>query len=316
LRNYKELEQFKVNFSCPICGDSKKVKWKARGYVYIYQGKTFFKCQNCGDSKSFSSFLRHVNETAWSEWRKESIHDEPSYSNLRLNTITSIKKNSYENMTRLSDLSDDHISHIYAKSRLLPNSRKSLLFYTNNFRNLVDEIFPGKGGRYPEDERLVLPIYNEKNELVGITGRSMSGSPIRYSTAKSNDQKCFFGLERLDKSKPVFVVEGPIDSLFLPNAIAVCHADLGMFANQYPDVKSILIFDNEPNNSQIIKNMEKALSTSAKICTWNNCPYPGKDINEMIQKGADIKTLLAFILNNSHSGQAARFELIRWRKGQ
>lgn len=313
LRNYKEVDQFKANFSCPLCGDSKKIKWKARGYVYVYQGKTFYKCQNCGEAKSFSSFLRHVNEAIWSDWRKESITSEPTYTVFQTPKTISVKKDRYEWMKSLLDLPEDHVARIYIQGRGIPKSRLPLIFYTENFRNLVEEVFPGKGGRYPTDERIVLPIYNQNHELVAITGRCINGSPIRYATAKSTDQKCFFGIERVDFTKPVIVVEGPIDSLFLSNAVAVCHAELGMFGRAHPSVNSILVFDNEPNNPQIVKNMEKALSEEQRVCVWADCPFKGKDINEMIKNGADIRGIMKFILDNSHKSLKARECMIRWR---
>lgn len=316
LRNYKELEQFKVNFSCPLCGDSKKIKWKARGYVYVYQGKTFYKCQNCGESKSFSSLLRHLDENVWREWRAESLHEEPTFNIRATPKVVSVKKERYENMVSLSSLTEDHPARLYVSHRLIPISRQRLLFYTDNFQNLVEEIFPGKGNRYPKDERLVIPIYNQLNELVAITGRSINGSPIRYSTAKSDDQKCFFGLERIDITKPVLVTEGPIDALFLPNSVAVCNAELGMFGKAHPSVNSYLIFDNEPGNPQIVKNMEKSIEEGHRVCVWLDCPFKGKDINEMVQSGADIKQIVKFILQNSHKGQAGRFKMIEWRKSK
>ncbi len=313
LRNFKELEQFKANFSCPLCGDSKKVRWKARGYVYVYQGKTFFKCQNCGEAKSFGSLLRHLDEGTWSEWRKESVQEEPSYKFTFIPKLVSVKKDSYDRMVNILSLPEDHVARMYVSSRQIPSSRHKLLFYTANYRELVEEVFPGKGGRFPEDERLVIPIYNTKRELVAISGRSMNGSPIRYATAKSDDQKCFFGLERMNPNLPVLVTEGPIDALFLPNAVAVCHAELGMFCRSFPDVNSILIFDNEPENPQIVKNMEKALSEDRSVCIWADCPFKGKDINEMVKNGATVREISAFILSNSHKGQAARLKMIKWK---
>jgi predicted RNA-binding Zn-ribbon protein involved in translation (DUF1610 family) len=313
LRNFKELEQFKVNFSCPVCGDSKKVKWKARGYIYIYQGKTFFKCQNCGEAKSFGSFLRYLDEGTWSEWRKESVQEEPTYKFVHVPKLVSVKKDTYDRMVNLLSLPEEHIARVYVNSRRIPLTRQRLLYFTENYRSLVEEVFPGKGGRFPEDERLVIPIYNKQRELVAISGRSMNGSPIRYATAKSDDQKCFFGLERMVSDKPVLVTEGPIDALFLPNAVAVCHAELSAFGKAFPELNSILIFDNEPANPQIVKNMEKALEENMSVCVWADCPFKGKDINEMVKNGSDIRSIVSFILANSHKGPSARMKMISWK---
>lgn len=318
LRNFKEVEQYKYNFSCPICGDSKKCSWKSRGYVYLYEGKTFFHCHNCGDSKPFSTFLKYVDEIAWREWIKETKLEDPYSKSSYVNQKKTIsqKKEVYENMIKLSDLPQDHSVFEYLESRQIPKSRYPILYFTNNFRELVEEVFPGKGGKYPEDERLVLPIYNQKSELVGITGRSTIGSKIRYALAKSDDQKCFFGLERINFDKPVFVLEGPMDALFMPNAVAVCHSDLGMFPRAFTNVKSILVFDNEPENPEIVKIMKKAITEGYNICIWDNCPFIGKDINEMIQNGANLKDLLSFILNNTYKGSRADFKIIEWKRNK
>jgi hypothetical protein len=216
-------------------------------------------------------------------------------------------------MVNLLSLPEDHSARLYVRSRKIPLSRQGLLFFTENYRALVEEVFPGKGGRFPEDERLVIPIYNREKELVAISGRSINGSPIRYATAKSDDQKCFFGLERMNPDKPVLVTEGPIDALFLPNAVAVCHAELSMFNRAFPEIDSILVYDNEPANPQIIKNMEKALEEDRTVCVWADCPFKGKDINEMVNNGAELKQIVRFILDNSHKGQSARMKMIGWK---
>lgn len=314
LRNFKEVEPFKANFSCPICGDSKRNKHKARGYVFVYQNKTFFKCQNCGDSKSFSAFLRYIDEAAWKSWRRESVHDEPMFAAPKVPQVVSVKKQSYTKMTNLLDMPQEHFVRQYVENRKIPSARYKLLFYASNFRELVEEIFPGKGEKYPDDSRLVIPLYNKSNELVGVSGRSVKPSPIRYSVAKCDDQKCFFGIERMDEKKPVFVTEGQIDSLFLPNSVAVCNAELGLFHKAFPHLKSYLIFDNEPDNIHIVRNMKKAIDDGARVCVWANSPFKGKDINEMVQNGFDIRQILQFIMNNSHMGQVARFKMIEWKR--
>lgn len=318
LRNYREIEPYKVNFSCPICGDSKHIKWKARGYVYVYQGKSFYKCQNCGVAKSFSSFLRHMDESAWRSWRTEIQAEEMNGFKIAPTPPKniSVKKERYDYMTPLLELSPDHECVHYVKSRLIPVSRYRLLFYTDTFNALVNEIFPGRGERYPDDARLVIPTYNQKRELIAISGRSITGAAIRYSTAKSDDQPCFFGVERADLTRPVFVVEGQIDSLFLPNSIAVGSSNLGMWNKAHPNVKSILVFDNEPSNKEIVKLIENAIASDGVVCSWLNCPFKGKDINKMIENGASIKEITKWILDNSHRGEKARLHLIEWKKNQ
>ena len=47
LDRFKKKGDYTFNCRCPICGDSKKNKYKARGYVYEKKEALFFKCHNC-----------------------------------------------------------------------------------------------------------------------------------------------------------------------------------------------------------------------------------------------------------------------------
>lgn len=317
LRNYKEVEQYKSVFSCPICGDSRKSKWKARGNVFVDSGKAFFKCYNCAKSLSFSNFLKYVDESLWSDYRRESRTDEPEYQLFtHVPKNISVKKDKYENMVPILELDIHHECRQYVEFRQIPSVRYPFLFYTDNYKNLVEEIFPGTSERYPPDKRLVLVSYNQQKEVVAIQGRSINGSKIRYSSAKSDDQKCFYGLDRMNPTKLVFVVEGPIDSLFMPNSVAVCNADLGMFPKAFPDVDSILVFDNEPENKEVNTLMTKAIEDGCKVCIWINCPFKGKDVNEMIKEGTDLKSIVKFILDNTYTGIRAKFKMSDWKKNE
>ena len=53
LRNFKKKSDSVFNFSCPLCGDSKVKKNKARGYFIENKGTFVFHCHNCTVSLSF-----------------------------------------------------------------------------------------------------------------------------------------------------------------------------------------------------------------------------------------------------------------------
>ena len=58
LSKFKKVKADLYNFRCPICGDSKKNKNKARAYIYAIKNNANFKCHNCGSSLSFNNFLK------------------------------------------------------------------------------------------------------------------------------------------------------------------------------------------------------------------------------------------------------------------
>jgi DNA replicative helicase MCM subunit Mcm2 (Cdc46/Mcm family) len=135
---------------------------------------------------------------------------------------------------------------------------------------------------------------------------------MRYITIKViKDAPKIFGLDRVDINKRVYVVEGPIDSLFLYNAIAVAGSNLDSEYLKFND--SIFIMDNERRNKEIIKKMEKIIEEGRTICIWPES-VEEKDLNDMILAGYTPKEIQGIIDKNSHKGLDAEISLGEWRK--
>ena len=71
VRNFKQQKDYLWNFSCPICGDSKKDKSKARGYIYRKDTSLFYKCHNCGYGSSLGNLIKEVDSRMYSEYSIE-----------------------------------------------------------------------------------------------------------------------------------------------------------------------------------------------------------------------------------------------------
>lgn len=67
-----------------------------------------------------------------------------------------------------------------------------------------------------------------------------------------DDVPLIYNIQNVDKTKTIYVTEGPIDSLFLPNSIAVGGSDFKKIDDGIKD-NSIIIYDNEPRNEEILK---------------------------------------------------------------
>jgi hypothetical protein len=315
LRNFKVTDERvgRTNFSCPYCGDSRKANWKARGYTFAGSTTLIFKCHNCGISKNFSQLLWSLDSDKWKDWKNDSTLLEPNYPlNFTSPVISVVQKLRYENMSPLSELCADHHAVRYVEQRNIPKSRYNLLYYSNDYKSLVDEIFPGNDKNYRHEERLVLCVRDESGDLVGLVGRSLGSSKLRYANAKRSG-RMFFGLERVKFDRPILVVEGAIDSLFLGNSIAVCSSNLFQWTLAYPRAHSILIYDNEPDNFEIVRSISNAIDSGATVCSWFGCPFQGKDINEMVIRGTTVREILTWILENSFSGDNAEERLLLWK---
>ena len=75
LQKFKKVKPDLYNFRCPVCGDSKKHKNKARGYLYAVKNNTNFKCHNCGASLSFNNFLKQIDTSLHKQYVMEKFKE-------------------------------------------------------------------------------------------------------------------------------------------------------------------------------------------------------------------------------------------------
>ena len=147
-------------------------------------------------------------------------------------------------------------------------------------------------------------------EKVLIIGVGLIGSSIARALKEYGITSKIYGIDRIDDKKDIYVVEGPFDSLFVENCIAVAQSDLRV--SQYKE-KSILIPDNEPRNKELCKQIKKFIDNNYRIVLWPSA-IKEKDINEMILSGKTKKEIKTIIDNNTYQGTKALMQFSMWRK--
>ena len=325
LLQFKRKGDFIYNFRCPICLDSKKSKTKARGFTYKDpkdRNNLHFKCHNCGISKPFGKFLKDFDSSIYKEYRLESFKEHKSKRSeiilpeIKPQPVTRFNRRDYNLGKKISDLPDGHFAKEYIRARLIPEKYWNILYYTDNFKTLVNSIvLENEFTLKDNDHRIVIPFYvNTKNgqKLIAIQGRALNESKLRYITIKihKNWMKVY-GLERVNLKEQFYVVEGPFDSLFIPNCIAAAGSDLPKL-NVFEDHMTI-VYDNEPRNKAIIKKMEQMIKAGFRICIWPN-EMEEKDINDMVKAGRSPESIKDIIDNNTFVALRAKIRLSKWRK--
>ena len=313
----------RFNFRCPVCGDSKKDKRKKRGNAQVWEGVLFIKCFNCGYSKSFNYFLRTNFPLHYKDYLKDNFKATGGVlkkAQIKGNEAhkDGIVKRVYPNMSipTITSLESTHKAYEYVMKRKIPKEYHDKIFYTNNFRKFTNKFVSKFIKTNKTDERLVIPFYDKFKRLVGFQGRTLSNNTPKYYTIKLfPDNPLLYGVDTLDTSKQIYVVEGPIDSMFLKNSIATRTAiskydDLLKLA---PKDKFVLIYDNEPRNKDTCAFMEKALNEKFQIVIWNK-KMKYKDINEMIKNGLTIEDIYDMIDKNTYSGLKGLVELKKWKR--
>jgi hypothetical protein len=153
--------------------------------------------------------------------------------------------------------------------------------------------------------------------LFGFQGRSFKkNAKVRYITIILDDSKPkLFGLDKVDEDEQIYVVEGPLDSLFIPNCIASCGSDLTTSLHHITPDKSkfSVVYDNEPRNEEIVKKIEKAIDQGYNVCIWPDS-VSEKDINDMVLAGYTPAKLVDIINENTYSGLKAKLRFSEWKK--
>ena len=327
------LEQFKKkgkalwNFRCPLCGDSAKDKIKARGYLFENKGDVLYKCHNCGVATGLIQLIEHVAPSLKREYvlekfgtrkrgKKINLGAGPQEDFFKTNETPTFSSDPLKYITCLELMDINHPARLYIHERKIPLRQVSRLYYTETFKSWTNSIVKNKFPNVKKDEgRLVIPFFDKSGKMIAFQGRSLDEkNKLRYITIKITEDECkIFGLEQIDESKLVYVVEGPIDSLFLTNAIAMAGSDLSNSCNLNKDTELVIVMDNENRNREIVKKIEGFIKKGYSVCIWDE-KIQQKDINDMVLSGMSAEDVQTSIRSNTFTGLQATVALNNWKR--
>jgi hypothetical protein len=320
---FKQKSDHVYTCRCVICGDSKKKVTKTRGHFYAIKNSLLYKCFNCDASMQFGSFLKSQDKILYDQYVLERYTAGLPFNKPHQNAEDLFKskqpvfEKKEENLLdkildRLDTLSDDHEAIQFCNKRKIPKDAFKRLYFIDDVRKIEQLSDKYKDKLKTSEPRLVIPFIDSDGQLLGVTCRGLRNEELRYITIKVNEDKPFvFGLDHVDKSKTVFAVEGPLDSLFVKNSIAVGGTtfsklnELGIDKN-----KLVVVFDNQPRNKDVVKLIDKAIQNEFRVIIWPQ-HLVEKDINDMILSGINIDKLLK---NNVFEGLEAKMNLVAWKR--
>lgn len=302
---------------CPVCGDSKKSQRLARFYFYEKNNNLNTVCHNCQYSSSFFNFVKDVYPQYFDEYKKDWLLSKVKKKNIikqvakKPSEKQTTSDKSLVNCTSIMQLAASHKAKRYLKDRCFTEHEMKHLFYSENFKITAEAIsHEPLSGEFPDEDRIVIPFYHADGSIKAIQGRSLnSKSSLKYITIKtSEDVDKIYGIERIDKSKTVYCVEGPLDSLFIDNCIATCDASLTKAD------ADVYIWDCQARNEEVIQLMYEAIQSGKSLVIWPFDLDKKIDINDMIKNGLSRHQVMKLIKDNTYSGLTALAKFNIWRK--
>jgi transcription elongation factor Elf1 len=317
LDKFAKKKEGLYNFRCPYCGDSQRTKSKARGYIYQLKNDHNFKCHNCGTSRTFTNFLKDLDTVLYDQYVMERYKEGTTGKRSQTKTPEfnfekpNFSKKSYD-LPTIAELNKEHFARKYLEDRKIPNNYLRELYFCEKFKEWTNTQKHTFDKVEQDEPRIIIPLIN-KEEIFGFQGRSLNkNSKVKYITIILNENHPkIYNLDKPDYNKTVYVVEGPIDSMFLDNSIAMVGADIDkMFFLSNFETEFVMVYDNEKRNRQIVDRMENAIDLRLPIVIWPN-DLKEKDINDMILAGIDASKI---IKENTYMGLEAKAKLIGWKR--
>jgi hypothetical protein len=320
---FKQKNERLYNCRCIICGDSSKKQNKTRGYFFPQKNELFYKCHNCSASMHFGTFLKQYfngqyNQYVFERYNEGLTHNKPHQ---KIEDKFKMEAPVFEKtdeklidkiMDRVDKLPEDHIAVQFCVKRKIPKDRYKQLYFIKNIKDIGQLNEKYKEQIKSQESRLVLPFFDAEGQMTGLTCRALGNESLRYVTVKvKEEQLLVFGLDKIDKSKKIYVTEGPIDSLFLPNAIAVAGtAFTKLDILGLPKDNVVAILDNQPRNKDVCKILNKVIENNYQVVIWPQ-NLQEKDINDIVLAGKDPKSIID---KHTFKGLEATVKFVEWKR--
>ena len=303
---------------CPICKEGKS--WGKSKRLYYFPSEAYMFCHNCNQSWTPYFWIKEVSGMSFHEIKKE-IFDytgedlefelvQSKRSEEQLFAVPALPTECVDlnNKLQLDYYKDNHVVKAaiqYCQSRRLftaINAPKTFFACIND---------------YFHRNRLIIPYYDSGGRIVSYTSRKLFDydNKAKY-LIKINSDKPIFNFNKIDPNFPyIFIFEGPIDSMFVKNGIAI--SGIHMTDKQrrqlnelYPFHQVIWCIDNfRFEDSKVRAKIKEKIVEGERVFMYDGDFAEFKDVNEYCtQKNLDFVNP-DLILNSSYTGNSALLKL-------
>ena len=306
---YKKYQRV-YNAECCVCGEGHSAGRKRR--LFYFPDDRYFYCFNCSRSWSELNWIHEISKKPVYEILKET---KTFHSSKEIQTKIA-KQNEAVKAVDVPALPDDAIDIFdsnqvvfHKEEKLVKNSvqyaQKRRLFTAVNrpkslYVSLRDKV---------HKNRLIIPFYGESGKVESYQSRSLDGDVYPKYLTKYGE-KSLYGENNIDNDIPyIFIFEGPIDAMFVKNAVAVGGSSMTdkqeSFIKKCVDKEIIYVYDNDKNNKEMSKKIKNLIKQNKKLFVWPKEFKKFKDVNEICCNLHLDELPYKFIVQNSYSGVEA-----------
>tara|TARA_B100001113_G_scaffold183577_1_gene150439 strand:+ start:2474 stop:3346 length:873 start_codon:yes stop_codon:yes gene_type:complete len=288
----------------------------------------FYKCHNCDAGKTFGGLLKIVDSLLYPQYVMERYQEgvagprankepefkfeQPNFSGRNTSRLIDSIMDRVDKLHEQCDLTDsNHIAVDYCRKRRIPIEKWDRLYHIEDISK-IHQLAPKYKDRIKTNEpRLAIPFFDREGKMTAISLRDYGNSPLKYILVKVNeDSPTVYGLDVINYNEPVKIVEGPLDSLFLDNAIACAGTSFNKIQTLNLPEDRIIIVDNQPKNKEVCNIIHNLIQSGERIVIWPD-NIEQKDINDMVMAGVDVGNLIS---NNVFQNLEAELRFTNWRK--
>jgi DNA primase len=307
-----------------------------------------FHCFNCGESGSFldlysrlegiskghaykilyehdvsqfdsESVRKKYAEEQMEEIKTESFDSESVRKKYAEEQMEEIKTESFDFQDILSDClapGDNVGSYVsqkfqnyllnFIKSRKIPKNIKIFVAYRGKYKG-----------------RIIIPIYDEKNNLIYFQGRAVNDSiKPKYLNPDLNKTTVIYNISRFERDKYIIITEGLLDAFMVqPQGTTSLGSSITEEFIKKLLTKSdkgvILAYDNDkPGQDSMLKFMKNnKYSNMVKYFLFPNKYSTDEDLNALVTNNVNIleNDLYNMVVDNSHS-RVATEAILRLRR--
>jgi len=321
---------------CPICREGKSSGVKRRCY-YIPKKDLIF-CHNCGWSSKSLKWIAKVSGNSVSDIIND-IKDADYDYGIPNDISTLVQEKHFET----TDIPNDGIDLFDIDREQLRDDGESIL--TKDQSQIVERCLDfiesrrlktavNKPNRLyvsfrdaTHKNRLIIPFYDTKGRVIFYQSRQIiAGDPRPRYISKTNGEKSIFGIDKVTPdSNYVFIFEGPFNSFFMKNGVAVggiqdsqqtfTQLQQEQMEKYLRFYKKIFVLDSQWKDQTSLSKSEKLIDNNETVFIWpENIGKRFKDFNEIAIKGNLDHISQDFVVSNSFSGLTGKIKINQIKK--